>query len=463
VITKHSITLAGRTIEYTATAGWLALTDEEGKKKADVFTVSYAKDGVEDAALRPITFAFNGGPGSSSVWLHLGALGPKRVDMGAEGLGVEPPYRLLDNEGSWLDLTDLVFIDPVTTGYSRAASGESADQFHGVRQDVESVGEVIRRIVTQQERWTSPKFLCGESYGTTRAAGLVSWLQERHGMFFDGLVLVSAVLNFQTTDFAPGNDLPYVLFLPTFAATAWHHRRLDPDLQADFERTLREAEAFAEGDYARALQLGDRLDSASRASVVAKLARYSGLSESFVGACNLRVGDQRFYKELLRSERRTVGRLDSRFTGIDSDAAGAAPEYDPSYPAIQGPYTALLNDYLRRELGFESDLPYEILTDRVHPWPLDADGHYLDVSQLLREAMTKTPALRVYVACGTHDVATPYFAARYTFDHLGLDPSLRDHVRFGRFPAGHMMYIHPPSLAQLRSEVAEFYDDALAH
>ena len=459
VVTSHTVAVAGRELAYTARAGTLELARENGEPRARVFFVAYTLDGVEDPSVRPITFCFNGGPGSSSVWLHLGTIGPRRVELSDEGWAPEPPYRVVPNEETWLDDSDLVFIDPVTTGYSRPAEGEPDSDFHGVDQDVESVAEFIRLYATRYERWASPKYLAGESYGTTRAAGLAGRLQGRHGMFLNGILLVSSILNFQTARFDVGNDLPYPLFLPTYTATAWYHGQLEPDLQADLRATLDEVEAFALGEYTTALALGSALPEARRDELAAKLARYTGLSPEYALRADLRVGISRFVKELLRGEGRTVGRLDSRFRGIDRDANADSYEYDPSYAAIQGPFTAAMNHYVRAELGYASDLPYEILTGRVRPWDYgrQGDNRYLNVAETLRRAMSQNPHLRVYVASGYYDLATPYFATRYTFDHLGLDPTLRGNVTIGHFEAGHMMYIHAPSRAELDRQVSAFF------
>ncbi|MBK7645321.1 MAG: peptidase S10 [Planctomycetes bacterium] len=461
-VTQHSILIGGETIRYTAKAGTLLLREEDGKKQASVFYVAYTRDGVADPATRPITFSFNGGPGSSSVWLHLGVLGPRRVDMGPEGLDATPPCKLVDNDASWLDLTDLVFIDPVTTGYSRAVPGESDAAFHGVEGDVQSVAEFIRLYTTRERRWTSPKFLAGESYGTTRAAALSSYLQQREGMFLNGIVLISAILNFQTAEFDTGNDQPYELFLPTYCATAFYHKKLAPDLQRDLASTLAQCQAFAESEYALALRKGSSLADGERDAIATKLARFTGLSKEYVERTNLRIEISRFCKELERSERKTVGRLDSRFEGVDRDAAGDTPESDPSMNAIQGPYTAAQNQYLRAELGYESDLVYEILTGRVHPWRFDGtENRYLDVAERLRTAMTANPALRVFVACGYYDLATPFAAAHYTFDHMGMERELRERITFGHYAAGHMMYIQGPSRVQLKQDAKAFYSAAL--
>jgi carboxypeptidase C (cathepsin A) len=369
-----------------------------------------------------------------------------------------PPYKLVNNDLSLLDLTDLVFIDPVTTGFSRPAEGQDAKKFHGVQQDVETVGDFIRLYLARYKRWDSPKYLAGESYGTTRAAALAGYLQDRHGINLNGILLVSMVLNFETIRFDEGNDLPYSLFLPTYTATAWYHKKLPPDLQGDLKKALAEAEAFAEGEYTVALMKGNRLSEEEAAKVRKKLARLTGLSEDFVARSNLRIEISRFTKELLRGERRTVGRFDSRYKGIDLDAVGERGEYDPSYAAVQGAYTATLNQYVRHDLEFKSDLPYEILTGRVQPWDYgSARNRYLNVAPTLRQAMTKNRDLRVFVASGYYDLATPYFATEYTLAHLGLDASVSDHLTVAYYEAGHMMYVHRPSHEKLRKDVAKFY------
>jgi len=470
VVTQHSVTIGGQEIKYTVTAGTLVLKEEtegkgekagvsEGEKpKASVFFIAYTRDEVADAAKRPLTFSFNGGPGSSSVWLHMGVLGPRRVNMGDVGNLLPPPYSLTDNEFSLLDVTDLVFIDPVSTGYSRPVAGEKAKEFHGFKKDIQSVGDFIRLYITRYQRWLSPKFLIGESYGTTRAGGLSGYLQERHGLYLNGLMLVSVVLNFQTLNFAPGNDLPYILFLPTYTATAWYHRRLAPELQQDLRATLNEVETFALNEYALALMKGDALTIEERGNIVSKLARYTGLAPEYIERTDLRINIFRFVKELLRSQARTVGRLDSRFTGIDRDSAGENFEEDPSYSAILGPYTAAFNAYVRGELKFETDLPYEILNPTIwQNWSYaQHENQYVNVADTLRRALTSNPALRVFCANGYYDLATPHFATEYTFNHLGLDTSLRSNISMAYYEAGHMMYVHLPSLAQLKQDLAGF-------
>jgi carboxypeptidase C (cathepsin A) len=463
-VTSRTATIAGHEVAYRAVASTTTLRGENGEPRASIFSVAYTRSGVEDVAARPLTFVFNGGPGSSSTWLHLGLVGPRRVDMPDGPTAPPAPYRVVDNNASLLDVSDLVFIDPVSTGYSRAATGEEARQFHGFREDLESVGEFIRLYTSRAGRWASPKFLVGESYGTTRAAGLARHLASRHGMYLGGVGLVSAVLLFQASRPDPGNDLPFVLNLPTYAATAWYHRRLDARF-GDLRTLTDEVEEFALGDYASVLLRGSRAAESERSAVLDRLVTYTGLSADFLRSCDLRIGPRRFFKELLRSERRTIGRLDTRFTGIDSDAAGEGPEYDPSYSIIQAPFTAAVNAHLRGELQFESDLNYEVLNgERVRPWNYGEDGnnHYLDVATMLREAMSWNREMRVLLASGYYDMATPFAAAEWTFDHMGLDPSLAGNVRMIRYEAGHMMYIHPQSRDRLAGELRALVTGASA-
>jgi carboxypeptidase C (cathepsin A) len=463
VQTKHSLKIGGQEIKYTATAGTILLKLEDGTPKASIFYVAYTKDDVGDASQRPITFSFNGGPGSASVWLHLGLLGPRRVQMGDAGTLLPPPYKLVDNDVSLLDISDLVFIDPVSTGYSRAVPGEAPKQFHGIEEDVQSVADFIRLYTTRNKRWSSPKFLAGESYGTTRAAGLSGYLQQRFGMYLNGIVLISSILNFETAKFDTGNDLPYILYLPTYTSIAWYHKKLPADLQGDLQKAIEESRKFAIGEYADALMAGDALPAPRRSEITQKLARLTGLSPDYIDRTNLRIEIMRFTKELLRSERRTIGRIDARFTGIDRDAAGERPEFDPSIAAIIGPYSGMLNDYVRNDLKFDSDLPYEVLTSRVRPWNYAPyENQYVNVAETLRGAMTQNPFLHVFVAKGYYDLATPFFAADYTFDHLGLDPTLRGHLSGAYYEAGHMMYVHPPSLAKLKADIARFIKSSAA-
>ena len=461
VVTRHELRLGGRTLRYTVTTGVMPLKNAAGETEARIFYMAYTLDGAGDRSRRPLMFSFNGGPGSSSVWLHLGALGPRRVHMTEEGFMPAPPFRLVDNEQTWLDFTDLVFIDPVGTGYSRAAKPELGVKYFGLQGDIASVGEFIRLYLARNERWASPLFLVGESYGTTRAAGLSGYLVER-GIAFNGILLVSTILNFQTARFGKGNDLPYVLFLPTYTAIAWYHKKLPADLQGDLRKTLQEVERWAANEYTVALAKGDSLTAAERQEVIDRLARYTGLDRKFIDNSELRIEIQRFDKELLRDQKRTVGRLDGRFKGIDDLAVTERPDFDPSMAAIRPPYTATFNDYVRRELGFKSDLEYYILGGGVGRWDFGSDNSYADTSEALRSAFAKNPHMKLFVASGYYDLATPYFAAEYTLRHMGLDPSLRGSVTTAYYEAGHMMYIEQNSLAQFKRDAASFVQNSMA-
>jgi carboxypeptidase C (cathepsin A) len=464
-VTEHEITVGGKVIKYQATAGYLVLKSEKGEPRANIFFVAYTKLGESDPAKRPLTFSFNGGPGSASVWLHLGALGPKRVVMTDKGDSLPPPYKWVDNEYSWLDQTDLVFIDPVSTGYSRAAKDVDAKQFHGFTGDIESVGEFIRLWTTRNQRWASPKFLVGESYGTTRAAGLSDYLQQKYDFYLNGIMLVSSILNFQTARFAPGNDLPYQLFLPTYTASAFYHGKLKGDLAKDLPKTLARAEQFVLKDYSLALMQGDALPAAERSRIAKELVALTGLTEDYVLKQNLRINIFGFVTELKKDENRNVGRLDSRITGIADNSGGRGGDggfFDPSMEAILGGYTAAMNDYARRDLKYENDLSYEILTGRVQPWSYaNVENEYLNVAETLKRAMTKNPFLKIWVANGYYDLATPYFATDYTFKHMGLDPAVRGNVTMTYYEAGHMMYIHMESLKKLKADYVAYMEATL--
>ncbi len=460
--TDHEITLNGKKIPYTATAGTLILKKDDGKPWASMFYVAYMRSDVQDAARRPITFSFNGGPGSASIWLHMGALGPKRVEMGPEGDQPKPPYRLVDNEDSVLEFSDIVFIDPVSTGFSRNAPGENPAQFHSFDGDLQSVAEFIRMYLVRSERWDSPKFLAGESYGTTRASALSQYLLNNDGIYLNGITLISSVLNFETISFNAGNDLPFALYLPSYTATAWYHKKLPKDLQGDLEKALGESRRFAANEYNVALMKGDKLTTAERTQVVKQLARLTGLSEEYVEESNLRIDIQRFCKELLRKDRKTVGRYDSRLEGADRDAAGEQPEYDPSYASVQGPFTAVFNEYIRKDLKYESDLTYEALTNKVRPWSYSRfENRYVNTAEMMREAMTQNPNLKVMIANGYYDLATPFFATEYTVNHLQLEPAVSSHVGLTYCEAGHMLYTKKACLDNLHKSMADFYQKAL--
>ena len=461
-VTKGEVTIGESVVSYEATAGKLPLKDDSGKSLADVFFIAYTKTDAEPGT-RPITFAFNGGPGSSSVWLHMGMLGPRRVRFPEDASSMQPPYTSVENAFSLLDTTDLVFIDPVSTGFSRPAEPDKKGQFHGYDEDIRSVGQFIHDYTTKYQRWLSPKFLLGESYGGVRAAGLAGYLQDRYNYELNGIVVISGVINFQTLRFGGGNDLPFICFLPTYAATAWYHGQLSEELQRKpVKEVVAEAEKFAAGPYAAALLKGDAL-SENRVDAIAKqYSSLTGLSVEFVKRSRLRVSQGRFSKELMRDEDLTAGRFDSRYKGIDRDSAGESYDYDASSAALFGPFAAVINDYLRRDLKYSDDRVYEILTGNVQPWSYSRfEGRYVDATDTLREAMTTNPYLKVYLACGYYDLATPHFGMEYTIDHLGLAKPLRDNLQFGYYEGGHMMYVHEPSLELLKSDLTEFYRSAV--
>jgi carboxypeptidase C (cathepsin A) len=463
--TRHEITAGGRTLAYHATTGMLPLKSETGEIEAQIFFIAYTLDSPDGDPARPLTFAFNGGPGSASIWLHLGALGPKRVRLNDDGTMPPPPFRLVDNAETWLAETDLVFIDPVGTGFSRAATTEKAEQYWGYKGDIESVGEFIRLYLTRYGRWTSPLFLAGESYGTIRAAGLAGHLIDR-GIAFNGIMLISATMSFMTlsTGHYGGLDIPYSLFLPSYAATAWYHQQLANDLQRrDLAAVLDEVERWALSDYLVALAKGDTLNDAERQAVVERLARYTGLSERYSDDSRLRVHIMRFCKELLRERRLTVGRLDSRFTGVDQLAVTDMPDFDPSLTSPTSPFTATFNAYVRSALGYESDVQYETLSMQVNEkWKFDSVRQgFLETSEALRKAFARNPYMKVLVAYGYYDLATPYYAIVFNVNHMGLEPDWRANVCFAGYEAGHMMYIDRASRIRFTDDATRFIRDAL--
>jgi carboxypeptidase C (cathepsin A) len=483
-VTAHSVVVGGKKIEYTATAGTLVQRDEAGNAKADMFFVAYVKgakaetagtkpssqpspgvpsEGVRGASTRPVTFVFNGGPGAASVWLHLGTAGPKRVKLNEKGLPIGPPYELVENETSWLDATDLVFIDPVGTGYSRPAKGEKGEQFYGVQEDIQSMAAFIRLWTTRYERWLSPKFLAGESYGTTRAAGLSRYLLNRQGISLNGIILISSVLDFQTLRPGGANDLPYALYVPSYAAAAWYHKKLSDDLQKrELPRLVDEVKAWAMSDYWLALAKGEGISDPDKRAIAEKLAGYTGLPVDWILKADLRIDPQRFMKQLLNDQRKMLGRFDARITGFTADPIEAEPEYDPSLAPYLAAYTADFNDYVRRELKFESDLPYEVLSGRVQPWNYGPAGNgYLNVADDLRDAMLQNPQMRVMFCSGWLDLATPFTATDYTIDHMGLVKDLRGNIDKQYYPAGHMMYHEDASRKRLHEDIARFITESM--
>lgn len=462
VTTHHVLRVGRRRLKYTATAGRVVLREEDhadgtfkgNKARAEISMTSYVLDDA-DPRTRPVVFAFNGGPGSSSVWLHLGLLGPRRVVMGDVGALQPPPYGLADNAESLLAVADLVFIDPMSTGWSRAVEGGKPGEYHGFQRDLEHVGELIRLWTSRNQRWMSPKFVAGESYGTLRGAALTAHLQERYGMYLNGLILISSVLDLSSIDFEKQrNDRAHALYLPTYAAIAHYHGRHG---RRSLRSVIEEAEAYAARDLPWVLSRGARLSSQERAEAVATLARLSGLSEDYVDRCDLRIEHWRFFTELLRDQRLSVGRLDGRFTGPAASAIAEGMDADPSYDAIMGPYAAAWNHYVRDELGYASDLHYEQITTRVHPWSYkDFEGRPIDVSDRLERALRQNPHLRVHIAYGYYDGATPHFAAEDVVARLRLPDALRANIEHAYYEAGHMMYVHEPSRVQQSRDLADF-------
>jgi len=477
VVTQHRLVVGRKTLEYTATCGTIVLRDytpsydakdakdakdvgtpKPDKATASFFFIAYTLKGVKRPEQRPVTFSFNGGPGSSSVWLHLGILGPQRVACDEMGNAPPPPYALVDNEHTLLTDSDLVFIDPVGTGHSRMAAGEKANEFHEYQRDLDSVGEFIRLYLTRYGRWGSPKFLIGESYGTTRAAGLSLHLQGKHDIFLNGVMLVSLAIDLQTLCFDDGNELPYALFLPSYAATAWYHHALEPELQRQpLAAVVAAAEAFALGDYNAALLQGSRLADADRSAVGAQLARFTGLSADYLRRADLRPEPSRYFKELLRTRGQTVGRLDTRFLGQDRDDAGEHPETDPFMNAVLGAYASGINRLLKDTLKFDADAPYVLHAPIWDKWSWKGfENRYANVGASLRKAMQANPHMRVYAASGYYDLGTPHAAGDYTLSHLGLRDGARAQVKVSYFEAGHMMYIHQPSLVRMAKELRAF-------
>ncbi|MTD12790.1 peptidase S10 [Nakamurella sp. YIM 132087] len=461
VVTAHTVTTPAGELRYTASTGRIVLREEvttdgtfEGHQaRAEVFLTAYTLDGA-DPGTRPITFAFNGGPGSSSVWLHLGLLGPRRVHAGDVDDRVPPPYGLLENAETLLQHSDLVFIDPMSTGWTRPVNGKKSTPYHGFSGDRDAVAEVIRLWTTRNSRWLSPKFLAGESYGTLRAAALAGHLSERFGMTLNGIMLISMVLDLGTLDFEPGNDEPYVHFLPAYAALAHYHGMLPG---RDLEEATQAATELAEGDYRWALARGNRLTPTERAEMAARLADVSGLSVDYWLRADLRVEHLHFFAELLRHRGLFVGRLDGRFSGRPGDLNAAQLRVDPSMDHIAGPYTAAVNHYLREDLGYHSDLPYEVLTEKVYPWSYkEFENRAVTVVEDLSAAMRTNPFLKVHVAFGHYDAATPISGAEHSLAALNIPDELRSNVSRRYYPAGHMMYVHEPTRVQQSADLAEF-------
>jgi carboxypeptidase C (cathepsin A) len=450
-VTHHSIRFGGQQLNYTATAATYVIKSDDGAPKAVFFFVAYTRDDVADIAKRPVSFVYNGGPGSASLFTHMG-LGPRRIVLTDDGHGMPAPYAITDNDSTFLDATDLVFIDAVSTGYSRPVTGETPSQFYGLVQDATWFADFIYQYLTRNERWSSPKFLIGESYGTTRSAEMSYILQQRHQIYLNGIVLVSSVGfgNF-------GADDRSKYYLPSYAVSAWFHHLLPEDLQKlSIEEVAEQARRFAHGEYAAALEKGDVLTPAESAQVVKSLARLTGLSPKYIEETNLRINPMRWFKELLRDKRRTVGRLDARFLGMDVDAAGERVEYDASEASYEGAYSAMFHDYVRRELKWTSDLYYTI-TAMVQPWDRGQPGQ---PAEALRSALTQQAYLKVLVVCGYYDFATPFNGIEETVSHMNLEPPIRKNIGFAYYESGHMVYIDKKAREKLHKDVAEFIASA---
>ncbi len=463
VVTHHDITMNGHQIRYTATAGTFLLRNEEDKPIALFGFTAYTKDGIPSADNRPLTFAYNGGPGSSSLWLHMGALGPKKVVIDDPEATPPAPYKMEDNQYSLLDVTDLVMIDPVGTGFSRPAGKAKGADFWGVDQDIKSVSQFIFQYIRANARWNSPKFLLGESYGTTRSAGVADYLFEKMGVAVNGVILVSTVLNFETLVFAKGNDLPYIFYLPTYAAVSWYHHAL-PSPPSSLDSLLKEVRQFARGEYADALFKGFAVDSTELHTVIDKLYQFTGISKSYWKKADLRLNEPQFTEELLRDRGETVGRLDSRYQGPTDDLLSEYSSYDPQSSAISPVFITDFMEYYHTELNFPTDQTYNINAygNKDFKWDWKRGGGsdgmgYPDVSDDLADVMAKNPYLNVLVLNGYFDLATPFFATEYTVDHLGnILPGLKDRIQMKYFNAGHMMYVHPESLPVFKSTVSDF-------
>ena len=466
-VTDHSIKFAGQTIPYKATAGTILLKNDKDEPEALVFYTAYTRSDVKDTAQRPLAFLYNGGPGSASIWLHMGSFGPKRVVTVNAGVTPPAPYKLEDNPNCLLDKADLVFIDPVGTGFSKAVGKAQNKDFWGVDQDAKSLAQFVQTYVSRNNRWNSPKFLIGESYGTFRNAVLANVLQQRNGLYLNGLVMVSSVWDLGTISFYPGVDLSYILYLPSYAATAWYHKVLK-DRPDNLDAFLAEARTFAKGEYADALLKGDTLSAADKSAIAKKMERFTGLSEDYIVKSNLRVKLPQFMQELQRSRGLTTGRLDARFSGPSYSLISDSAEYDPQETAITGAFVAAFNMYVREELKFGQERDYHLFAEfgeNRWDWKHQAGDFAFfpgspNVMLDLASAIITNPKLQVEMEDGLYDLATPFFEAEYSTEHLGLPENLQKNIHHKYYEAGHMMYLRDEDLTKLKSNVAAFIDSA---
>ncbi len=458
VVTHHEITVGSATLKYTATAGEMPIKDINGDTEAHMFYVAYTLDDA-DHAKRPVTFAFNGGPGSASLWVHMGAMGPRSPVLLDNGDMPPPPFKIKDNPDTWLDQTDLVFIDAVGTGFSRPKSVDVARRINGVQGDIQSFTEFVRNYITQNDRWGSPLFIAGESYGTFRAAGLAGSLVDE-GIAVNGVTLISTILNYGTSRGSLINNTPYALDLPTFTADAFYHKKLPADLQKDLKTTLKEVEGWAMTGYIEALNKGDAITPEERKATIDKLARYTGLSPTYVDESNMRLDTAHVTRELLRDQRLIIGRLDGRLTGPAPMTTSETADFDPSSTLTDPPFVAAFMQYTRGELNYKTDMKY-FVSGGILPWDYGSGNTTADTTAALRNAFTKNPHLKVMVCCGYYDLATPYFAAQYTLNHMGIHPETQQQISWRYYEAGHMMYIDKTSHAKLKTDITEFIKSAL--
>jgi carboxypeptidase C (cathepsin A) len=459
-VTHHKARIGNRTMAYTATAGTILLTDTKDEPTASVFYVAYTAEGMGPTSRRPVTFAYNGGPGGSSALIHMGAFGPRTVVTTNGATTPPPPYDIVDNSDSLLDTSDLVFIDAVGTGFSRIVGHGTPKDFYGVDADGHAFEQFIRRYITVNNRWNSPKYLAGESYGTTRCAVLANMLQ-RNGISLSGVILLSTVLDFATLEARPGNDLPYWLYLPSEAAVAAYHHKL-PHAPGDLPAFLQTVRAFAQGPYLSALAKGANLTPGERDAIAQTLHAEIGLPVDYLVRSRLRVDPERFEKQLLGASDETIGRFDARFRNFDLDPIADSADTDPASEAVFGAFTGAFNAYVRSELHYQTDAPYVFLgaeVNRQWQWNRGEFGSTsaVNVSNDLRDALTANPYLRVFSANGIYDLATPFFATEYSLAHLGLNPALQPHITFAYYSSGHMIYLNAAAHAAFKADLLKFY------